>query len=96
MLLYLWISISFPPAAYDDDEVTQNSIVILLGSMAVNEDMCISIESGNVLPSIVRIFKRSTSLLVAQSQDKSSSTSYPCGGKDQQSCAASPNKVRLI
>jgi hypothetical protein len=55
------LSISFPflpHTAYEGDEATLNAIVILLGSLAANEDMCIAIETGNVFPPILKIFKK--------------------------------------
>jgi hypothetical protein len=47
-----------PHTAYEGDEATLNAIVILLGSLAANEDMCIAIETGNVFPPILKIFKK--------------------------------------
>jgi len=42
---------------FEGDEPTQNALIVLLGSVSVTENMCISIESGNVFPAISKIFK---------------------------------------
>ncbi|CAL8087912.1 unnamed protein product [Orchesella dallaii] len=42
---------------YENDEGALNAMIIFLGSMAISDDMCVHIESGNVLPGILIILR---------------------------------------
>lgn len=62
----------------EEDVAAMNSILILLSSMAVNDELCLTIESGNVLPGIHNLFRRHipNRVIIVNNYHKTGKTRY--------------------